>query len=96
MKKFETFKGYLSPNFRQMMIEYWIEDEGYDSVSEALEAYGGEDFDELCNMTGLRTFVPDLGYTDDSKDGTLCFESVDNNFCIPVEFIITSPIEVEE
>ena len=92
MKKFETFKGYIPPNFRELMINYWMEDEN-STREEVLAAYDDdESFERLCNMEGERTFIPDLGYSDKEIDGTLCFESVDNNFCIPVKFIMSKPL----
>lgn len=90
MKKFETFKGYIPPNFREQMINFWMEDEN-STRDEVLAAYDDEGFNRLCNFEGERTFVPDLGYADKGIDGTLCFETVDNNFCIPVEFIMSKP-----
>ena len=89
MKQFKEFEGVVKDNFRQNMIQFWMDDEGYSTPHQALLTYGGSKFEMLCNdLVGeVRTFVPDLGYSDKSIDGTLCFEKEDNNFPIPVDLI---------
>lgn len=89
MKQFTEFKGIVKDNFRDLMVQYWMDDEGYSTKHQALLTYGGFNFEALCNdLVGeARTFVPDLGYSDKSIDGTLCFEKEDNNFVIPVNLI---------
>jgi len=90
MRVFEEFTAAAKPDFKSLMVNYWMESEGYSTESEALSAYGGEVFDILCaRATASRcTYVPDLGYSDKEADGTLCFEKEDNNMVIPVRFLI--------
>jgi hypothetical protein len=89
MKQFTEFKGIVKDNFRDLMVQYWMDDEGYSTKHQALLTYGGHKFEFLCNdLVGeVRTFTPDIGYKDKSIDGTLCFEKEDNNFVIPVNLI---------
>ena len=88
MKQFKTFSGKAKSNFRELMIEYWMKDEK-SSRTIVMQNYVDEKFDELCERVTTQTciFDPDLGYTDKSIDGMLCFERIDDNCCIPVEFI---------
>jgi len=87
-KQFFIFQAIAPADFKEQLIAYWMKDE--DSTRETvLMNYGGEDLELLCrNLIGkIRTYEPDLGYTDDSTNGTLCFEEADNNFVIPVNIL---------
>lgn len=88
MKRFEEFEAMVPDNFADLMVDYWETDESM-SRDEALEAYYDDSFKQLDKrISGTRrTFKPDLGYSDKSIDGTLCFESEDNNFVIPVSIL---------
>ena len=66
------------------MIAYWVSNEGFDDEKEALDCYGGTDFDcfcKKCDGTTLLSFDYEVNNTDE------CFEVVDNNFVIPVSAI---------
>jgi hypothetical protein len=86
VRRFEKFRAFVHPDFKEKMIQYWMDDEGYETRDEALAVYGDDAFDKLClRLVGeTHTFVPDLGYADNEINGTLCFEEDDNNFVIPV------------
>ena len=80
----KTFNGFPKEDFRERMIQYWIDSEPcFNGDKEAaLANYGGEDFDRLCERcdgSTLLTFTMDCDKT--------CFESVDDNFVIPVSAI---------
>ena len=94
MKMFKMFTGIVKSDFRERMVKYWMTNEGYATPGEAIDVYGGNDFDDLCNaVIGVkREFEPDLGYTDAEIDGTLCFDLIDDNFVIPVDFILVEPV----
>jgi len=87
IKYFEIFYAEGPKDFRERMIQYWMKLENV-SRETALEFYAGDRFDLLCERLTLKTrrFLPDLGYSDD-KNGTLCFEEIDNNFVIPVNIL---------
>jgi hypothetical protein len=95
MKQLKPFRGVAPKDFREKMIAFWMDDEKV-SRSEALDAYADDKFDSLCEKVAGNEcdFIPDLGYTDKSINGTLCFEKEDNNFCIPVSII--TPITESE
>lgn len=78
------FTGFPKEDFRQLMINYWMKNENYEKEVDALEAYGGHDFDAFCDRldnTSLLNFKYDLNSL------TECFEVIDNNFVIPVSAI---------
>ena len=88
-KQFKEFKALVPANFRDLMINYWMEDEGMEE-DQAIDAYGDSKFEDLClRVSGkVQKFTPDLGYSDLSINGTLCFENEDTNFVIPVDMLI--------
>jgi hypothetical protein len=88
MKVFKKFKAKAKSNFRDLMIQEWMLFENFKTEEDALNNYGGVDFDNLCERVKNEClYVPDIGYSDKTVDGTLCFEEKDNSFVIPVEFL---------
>jgi len=88
MKIFGKFKAKAKSNFRERMVAYWMMEDNFATKEDALNNYGGKEFDELCEKVKSEClFVPDIGYSDKSVDGTLCFEEKDGDFVIPIEFL---------
>lgn len=87
-KQFSRFSATVPEDFTELMIQFWMDDEGL-SRDEAINAYYDGSFIDLTNrIKGERcNFKPDLGYSDNSINGTLCFEVEDNNFVIPVSIL---------
>lgn len=88
MKRFVNFTATAPSDFREQMVDYWTRTDGL-SRELALKAYGGADFDALCSTVigNACEFKPDLGYSDNEINGTLCCELADNNFIIPVRIL---------
>jgi len=88
MKQFDVFEAMVPDNFAQLMVQFWEEEEER-SRDEVIISYYNADFKALDKrIAGTRCkFEPDLGYTDESINGTLCFEIEDNNFVIPVAML---------
>jgi len=87
--QYGEFRAGVPYNFKELMIEYWMRDENMDK-NEAMNAYLTGDFFRLERRIAgtVRTFKPDLGYSDSMINGTLCFEVEDNNVVIPIEILI--------
>jgi hypothetical protein len=87
-KQFEEFRALVPPNFKELMIQYWMRNEVMDR-QQAIDAYMDESFDKLNKRIAntVQTFKPDLGYRDNQINGTLCFEVKDDSFVIPVEIL---------
>lgn len=81
------FRATVPDNFRELMIEYWMRDEGMD-YDEALACYGDGSFEELCErLSGVESeFVCEVGSEPNDWDG-ICFEVTDNNFVIPLNIL---------
>ncbi len=88
MKQFEEFEALVPDNFAQLMVQFWQDDEK-STRDEVISAYYDADFKALHGrIAGTKCkFKPDLGYTDKSIDGTLCFELEDDNVVIPVSML---------
>ena len=88
IKIFEPFKAQVPDDFREKMIQFWMDEDGFETKEEALSFYCGEAFEQLCLRLprNVCDFKPDLGYSD--KDGIYCFEIEDNNFVIPVRILM--------
>ena len=87
------FSGFPKVGFRDEMIDSWMEEGCFKTKLDAVDNYGGHDFDELCSRcdgTKLMHFKYDAGT--EKKE---CFEVVDNNFVIPVSAIDISKMDVE-
>ena len=86
VKRFKNFLAVAPYDFRDKIIEYWIENEGL-TKEQAISAYG-EGLDDLCAalISNVREYKPDLGYKGE-ENGTLCFEIEDDNFCIPIKIL---------
>ena len=78
----------MPKGFKELLIQYWMEDEKC-TRDQVLEAYGNcPKFEALCEQEGkVLEFKPDLGYRDKNIEGTLCFEVIENNTCIPVSIL---------
>jgi hypothetical protein len=87
-KQFTKFKALVPANFKGLMIQYWMSDEGI-SRNKAIDYYLDSDFENLNKRIAntVQEFKPDLGYTNKDRNGRLCFEAEDNNFVIPVEIL---------
>ena len=89
MKQFKEFEALVPDNFAALMVQYWREDESFSTEDEVIAAYYDDDFKQFANrIAGTRCrFKPDLGYSDDDRNGTLCFEMDDNNIVIPTDIL---------
>ena len=79
------FSGLPKSGFREKMIDHWMEEGCFKTRQDAVDNYGGHKFDLLCRRCDgsmLLNFKYDIG-TDEKE----CFETVDNNFVIPVSVI---------
>ncbi len=79
------FSGFVKDNFRQLMIDSWMEEGCFSTEVDAIDNYGGHDFDTLidrCDGTTLLNFKYDEGTNEQ-----YCFEIIDNSFVIPVSAI---------
>ena len=83
-KVFEEFRARFPDGIREEMIKFWMSDENM-TREESLEAYGDKSFDDFVERVAgeVCDFKPDLGYRGPTE-GTICFEVIDNNICIPV------------
>jgi hypothetical protein len=88
MKQFTEFEAMVPGNFAALMVDYWESDETL-SRDEVIAAYYDDSFKALDKrIAGTKCrFKPDLGYSDENRDGTLCFEIEDNNVVIPVAIL---------
>ena len=88
MKQFEEFEAIVPDNFERLMVIWWRESENA-TEDDVLKWYYDENFKLLAKRIAgtRRKFKPDLGYKDEAKNGTLCFEIEDNNFVIPVKIL---------
>ena len=77
-----NFSGYLKKDFKEKMIDFWMEEGIFKTRQNAIEHYGGKEFDKLCSKKTLCFFKYDIN-TNEKE----CFEIVDNNFVIPVAAI---------
>lgn len=77
-------------DFSELMLNFWMVDENL-TEEEARGFYWTKEFDEFSSRISSKTllFKPDLGYSNKDVDGTLCFETEDNNFVIPVNILQT-------
>lgn len=88
MKQFEQFEAIVPENFEQLMIDFWIRNENAEK-EEVLAWYFDDNFKAMNKrIAGKRcTFKPDLGYSSEEVNGTLCFELEDNDYVIPVSIL---------
>ena len=87
-KQFIPFEAMVPYNFTSLMIAYWIGNEDL-TRREVKAAYYDDDFKALAKRLSNTKclFIPDLGYTDNNINGTLCFENEDNNIVIPIAIL---------
>jgi rubredoxin len=87
-KQYSIFRAMVPANFEELMILHWMVDENK-SRQEAIDPYYDDSFVRLVNRLAGRewNFKPDLGYSNEDTNGRLCFESVDDNFVIPVSIL---------
>ena len=87
-KQFKEFRALVPANFKGLMIQYWMKDENI-SRNKAIDYYLDNEFENLNKRIAntVQSFKPDLGYTNEDKNGRLCFEIEDNNYVIPVDIL---------
>jgi len=79
------FKGFPKANFRERMIDYWMAEGCFKTRLDAIDNYGGHDFDVLCAKCNGKTLL--YFKYDQGTNKKECFEIVDNDFVIPVSAI---------
>lgn len=84
------FYGFVKGNVQERIIQCWMDDENI-SREHAISCYADNDFYKLCDRL---KYICKFSF--DGESQTDCFESVDNNFVIPVEIIDEVPSDYAE